>query len=194
VSALQSQLARLDAIINRRVGEEEAAQVRADADLESARRAKMRENAEACRQIQAVYSDAFRAFNAEVPMAIDGETPLAFRKRLFSRIVRRLPEANEWARTRADDIPLGPAMDTIEALVLTSARQEGLKPSYENLPSDGSLVAHHRTDSATGERMTECFGRRSFIADMGRPGRRVAAIIDRNSGQAIWGRPLPAAR
>jgi hypothetical protein len=58
------------------------------------------------------------------------------------------------------------------------------------LPDDGSLVARHRTDSATGERMTEWFGTRSFIADMSRKGRPVERIVDRNSGQAIWGKPF----
>ena len=50
-AALQSQIERLDRIINRRLGEEEAELKRADASLEDARRAKMRDNAEARRLI-----------------------------------------------------------------------------------------------------------------------------------------------
>jgi hypothetical protein len=30
----------------------------------------------------------------------------------------------------------------------------------------------------------------TFIADMGRPGRKVERIVDRNSGHAIWGKPF----
>ena len=80
--------------------------------------------------------------------------------------------------------------DNFEAMLLEAAKAEGQRPSVDNLPNDGSLVARHRTDSATGERMTEFYGRRSFIADMGRPGRKVERIVDRSSGQTIWGRPF----
>jgi hypothetical protein len=61
-------------------------------------------------------------------------------------------------------------MDTIERLVLEAAQQEGEKPSFDNLPSDGSLVARHRVDADTGSKVTEFYGKRSFIADMGKAG------------------------
>jgi hypothetical protein len=133
------------------------------------------------------------AFGTEVPAPIDDEPPSRYRARLFNRLTRRLPGSHEWANTRADDIPLGPAMDTIERLVLAACQQEGQRPSIDNLPSDGSLVPRHRTDSATGERMTEWFGTRSFIADMSRKGRPVERIVDRRSNSVIWGKPLSQA-
>jgi hypothetical protein len=43
-----------------------------------------------------------------------------------------------------------------------------------------------RVDANTGTKYNEFFGKRSYIADMGRPGRRVAKIVDRRTGQAIW--------
>ena len=43
-------------------------------------------------------------------------------------------------------LPLGPAMDNIEAMVLEAAKQEGLAPSMENLPEDGSMVMRVRGD------------------------------------------------
>jgi hypothetical protein len=91
-AALQYQMERLDRIINRRVGEEEAALKRADADLEVARRAKMRQAAEQRREIQAVYADAFAAFGTEVPAPVDDEPVAMYRARLFNRLVRRLPQ------------------------------------------------------------------------------------------------------
>ena len=75
--------------------------------------------------------------------------------------------------------------DNFEALIIEAAKREGAKPSIDNLPSDGTMVARHRSDD-TGTRFTEFFGRESFLKSMGREGRRVAAIYDRNSGQAIW--------
>jgi hypothetical protein len=84
-------------------------------------------------------------------------------------------------------------MDTIERLVIEAAQQEGEKPSFENLPDTG-MVMRTRTDANTSTKFNEFYGKRSFIADMGRPGRKVERIVDRRTGNAIWGRPLPAAR
>jgi hypothetical protein len=185
-------LARLDAVLEQRTRREEQEQARADADLETARRARMRANAEACREIQALYSDAFRSFNVEVPMPVDGQAPAAFRKMLFNRIVRKLPEANEWAGTRADDIPLGPAMDNIEALVLEAAKVEGEKPSFDNLPDTG-MVMRVRTDANTGTKYNEFFGRESFVKSMGREGRKVLHIKNPQTGSVLWGKPIETA-
>jgi hypothetical protein len=85
------------------------------------------------------------------------------------------------------------AYGTIERLVIEAAQQEGEKPSFENLPDTG-MVMRTRTDANTGTKFNEFYGKRSFIADMWRPGRKVERIVDRRTGNAIWGRPLPAAR
>ena len=55
------------------------------------------------------------------------------------------------------------------------------------------MISRQRADD-TGSKVTEWFGRRSFIADMGQPGRKVAAIVDRRTNQVIWGRPPQQAR
>jgi hypothetical protein len=189
VSALQAKMDRLDALLDRKLAAQEADQARADASLEDARRAKMRDNAESRRLIAQTYDDAFRSFGVTTPEPADDEAPSAFRKRLFNRLARKLPSDHELASIRADDLGSQPIVfDNFETELIKAATAEGQRPSVDNLPDDGSLVARHRTDSATGERLTEFFGRRSFIADMGRPGRKVQAIFDRNSGQAIWGR------
>jgi hypothetical protein len=112
--------------------------------------------------------------------------------RLLNRLVRRLPEGHAWSDTRADDIPLGAAMDRIEEMVLEAAKQEGLAPSFDNLPPSGELISRERADDAGG-RVTEWFGRESFIKGMNTPGRKVAAIVDRKSNQVIWGRPFERA-
>jgi hypothetical protein len=188
-SKIDATISRLDAMLDQRLRSEEAEQARADASLEDARRQRQRANAEARRVIQAVYADAYRSFGTEVPAPVDDESPMSFRKRLFNRLARRLPSGHDLEDVRADDLGSQPVVfDNFEAMLLDAAKAEGERPSEANLPSDGSLVARHRTDSATGERMTEFFGRSSFIKDMTRPGRKVQAIIDRNSAQAIWGR------
>jgi hypothetical protein len=186
VSALQSQMNRLDTIINRRMGEEEAALKREDDAREDARRAKMRDNAEARCLIALTYDDAFR-FGVTTPEPADDEAPAAFRKRLFNVLARKLPPEHDLAQLRADDLGSQPIVfDNFETELIKAATAEGASPSFENLPDDGSLVARHRTDDM-GQRVTEFYGRRSFIADMGRPGRQVERMVDRNSGQTIWG-------
>ena len=178
-------------MLDRKLAAEEAELRRADASLEDARRAKMRDNAEARRLIAQTYDDAFRSFGVTTPEPADDEAPSAFRKRLFNRLARKLPPDHDLAQIRADDLGSQPIVfDNFEAELIKAATAEGQRPSVDNLPDDGSMVMRNSVDSATGERMTEFFGRRSFIADMGRPGRPVERIVDRNSGQTIWGKPF----
>jgi hypothetical protein len=191
MSALQAKMDRLDALLDRKLADREAEQARADASLEDARRQRQRTNAEARREIAARYDSAYQSFGVTTPEPADDEAPSAFRKRLFNRLARKLSPDHELASIRADDLGSQPIVfDNFETELIKAATAEGQRPSVDNLPDDGSLVARHRTDSATGERMTEFFGRRSFIADMGRPGRQVERIVDRNSGHAIWGKPF----
>jgi hypothetical protein len=188
---LQSKMDHLNALLDRKLAAQEAEQARADASLEDTRRQRQRANAEARREIQAVYADAYRSFGTEVPAPVDDESPSAFRKRLFNRLARRLPSGHDLASIRADDLGSQPVVfDNFERMLLDAAQVEGASPSSENLPDDGSLVARNRTDEATGERSVNFYGRRSFIHDFTRPGRQVERIVDRNSGQTIWGKPF----
>jgi hypothetical protein len=134
VSALQAKMDRLDALLDRKLADREAEQARADASLEDARRQRQRANAEARREIQAGYADAYRSFGTEVPAPVDDESPMSFRKRLFNRLARRLPSGHDLADVRADDL-----------------------------------------------------GSQPVVLRKGRP---VERIVDRNSGQTIWGKPF----
>jgi hypothetical protein len=194
VSALQAKMDRLDALLDRKLADREAEQARADASLEDARRAKMRDNAEARRLIAQTYDDAFRSFGVTTPEPADDEPPSAFRKRLFNRLARRLPPDHDLAQLRADDLGSQPIVfDNFETELIKAATAEGQRPSLDNLPASGELVARHRTDSATGERMTEFFGRESFIKSMGREGRKLLHIKNPQTGDVLWGKPLEQA-
>jgi hypothetical protein len=110
---------------------------------------------------------------------------------LFNRLARKLAPDHELSSIRADDLGSQPVVfGNFERMLLYAAKVEGASPSFENLPPSGELISRNRVDSSTGERSVEFFGRRSFIADMGRPGRKVERIVDRNSGQVIWGKPF----
>jgi hypothetical protein len=183
-------LRRADALLEQRLRRDEEEQRRADAALEAARRQKARSYAEGCREYAARYDDSFASFSVQTPQPVDGEHPEKYRIRLFNRLARKLPEGHEWGSTRADDLPLGPAMDRIEEFVLAAAKAEGERPSAENLPEDG-IIMRTRTDANTGSRFNEFYGRESYIKQMGRPGRRVERIVDRRTGNVIFGKPFP---
>jgi hypothetical protein len=176
-------LAGLDSTLDRTARRMQAVEDRLDAEREQSRIARARDHAGQRRQIQAVYSDAYRGFGSEPPMALDDEAPSRYRVRLFNRLVRRLPSGHELSKIRADDLGPSPVvLDHFEAELLKAAMAEGERPSVENLPPNGEIVARHRTDDM-GSRVTEFFGRESFIAQMGRPGRRVAKIVNPQKGR-----------
>jgi hypothetical protein len=193
MSALQEKMDRLDALLDRKLADREAELEREAAAERVEARVRARADAERCRLIGGRYTDAFSAFNVEVPPPIDGELPGRYRRRLFDRLVRKLPSSHDLAEIRADE--LGSAvLDNFEPGLLIETVSEGLRPSFENLPPDGSLVARNRVDNATNERSVEYFGRESFIRGMGREGRRVAYIRNPRDNTIIWGRQLQQAR
>jgi hypothetical protein len=155
-------------------------------------REKARADAEKRRMVAAKFDDAFRAFSVETPQARDDESPGQYRRRLFSRLQRKLPDSHDLVDIRADDLPSGQAYLNFEQMIIDAARAEGEHPSEANLPRDGSLIARQRVDDATNAKWTEYFGRRSFIADLGREGRRVQRIVHPAHG-VLWGQAFSRA-
>jgi hypothetical protein len=183
-SELQRAEKRLAAMIDRRADAEEA-QARADAaDRMMAERERAREDAERKREIQVRYADAFASHGSLVPAPVDDERPGQYRKRLFDSLQRKLPPTHDLATIRSDDLSSDIARRNFESMVLEAAKAEGLTPSRENLPRDGSMVSRVRVDDDTGERRTEWYGRESFIKQLGRPGRKVSMFCT-NRGPVI---------
>ena len=184
-------LSRLDGVLDSQVRRIEAVEATQAAEREEARRVRMRDAMYERTEIGSRYADAFRSFGTEVPAPADDEPPSRYRARLYNRLARRLPPDHKLALVRADDLGSQPQVfDNFEAMLLDAAKAEGERPSQENLPTDGTIVARTRTDSDTGSKVTEFFGRESFIKDFTRPGRKVARILDPHSRAVIWGRPL----
>jgi hypothetical protein len=123
-----------------------------------------------------------------VPEPADDERPSSYRNRLFNRLARKLAPDHELASIRADDLgPQPVVLDRFEAMIIEAAKAEGARPSVENLPSDGSMVMRTRTDDMNGKSI-EWYGKESFIKSMGRPGRRVAKIVNPNTGAVLYGK------
>lgn len=184
-------LSRINSVLDAQVTRLEKIEAEQAAEREEARRQRQRANAEQRREIQSRYNSAFRSFGTEVPAPVDDEAPSAYRSRLFNRLGRKLSPDHELASIRADDLGNQPQVfDNFEEMIIAAAKAEGERPSQENLPPNGEIIARHRTDSDTGSKVTEFFGRESFIKDLTRPGRKVLRLIDPNSRTVIWGRPL----
>jgi hypothetical protein len=188
---IDASMQRLDHVIDQRLRREEQALAADNADREAARRQRQRDNAEQRRQIQVTYSDAFASFGSDVPAPADDESPARYRVRLFNRLARRLPESHEWASTRADDLPLGPAMDNIEAMIIHAAKAEGERPSFDNLPSSGELISRVRTDEDSGAKATHWYGRESFVKQLSTPAQNVLRIMNPRTGEVLAGPVFP---
>ena len=156
-------------------------------DAEQARADAMQTKADALKRVEIAekYDVAFRSFGERCPRPAADERPGAYRKRMFEALRNKLPSTNEWSGVRADDIPAS-ARSQIEGFVIRAAMAEGLRPSQENLPSDGSLLRRERTDDM-GTRNIEWLGRESFLKQMGRPLQIVARIADPRRGIVHWG-------
>jgi hypothetical protein len=186
---LDSTLDRADSVLRARLKLEVAQLEQAEAEQRRADAAQARADAERKVEIQTRYSDSFAAFNVETPQARDDEPPGAYRRRLFSRLQRKLPDSHELAGIRSDDLG-GKAFANFEAMLISAAQQEGERPSWENLPADGSMVERTRVNPVNGVKTTEFFGRRSFIADMGLPSRRVLRLMNPKTGDVLLGPPF----
>jgi hypothetical protein len=180
---------RIDGILDNMARREAERQRAEDSARMRAEREQARADSERCREYQVRYDDAFRGFGVQTPPPVEGERPGRYRQRLYEGLRRKLPSDHELFATRADDIPSSAARN-FESMLLTAAMGEALRPSPENLPRDGSLIRRERTDEH-GARSVEWLGRRSFIADMGRPSGRVLRFVDRKNGNAVvWGMPF----
>jgi hypothetical protein len=191
---LNDTLSRADEVLRRKIEREEAELKRADAEREIEAIERNRRYAEKKRQTQQSYADAFASFGTEVPRPEDDELPSRYRKRLFDRLVRRLPPDHDLAAIRADDISSQQIVfDNFEAMLLTAAQKEGLSPSPVNLPPDGSLISRQRVDAETGGKQTHFYGRQSFIKGLGSPGRIVERIFNPKTGMVLMGPAFPRA-
>ena len=191
--SLREQMDRLDRIAERKVAALEAEERRAD----EARAAEAREQARAdvwrCREIAEIFDDAFRGFGLEPRRRSTANTRHAIAAGCSAGYSASCP-TTMISGVRADELPTGKTYLNFEQMVVDAAKLEGERPSVDNLPKDGTLVARTRTDSSNGQKFVEYFGRHSFIADMGRPARRVLNIRNPRDNTVLLGRPLEQAR
>jgi hypothetical protein len=189
LARLDDTVTRLDSVIDARLRRVEEQQAREDAARADAARARYRADANDCREHAARYDGSFAAFGVETPPPRDGEDPDDFRCRLFRRLLKRLPDDHSLQGIDPSELP-ATALNNLEEQLIRDAAAEGANPSEANLPPDGSMISRARVDADTGSKTTEFFGKRSFIADLTRPGRKVLRLIDPASGRVLLGAPF----
>jgi hypothetical protein len=190
---IDASMQRLDHVIDQRLRREEQALAAENADQLRANAQQAREDAERRRMIVAKFDDAFASFSTETPQAREDEAPGDYRRRLFERLRRRLPDSHDLANIRADELPSGQPYLNFERLIIDAAKAEGERPSFDNLPPSGELISRIRTDEDTGAKATHWYGRESFIKELGRPAHKVMRVCDPRTQNILWGAPFSRA-
>jgi hypothetical protein len=188
---LDETMSRADEVIRARLKREIAEQEREDADQRPADAQQARENVERRRMIVSKFDDAFAAFSTETPQARDDEAPGDYRRRLFERLRRRLPDSHDLAQIRADELPSGQAYLNFERMIIDAAKAEGERPSFDNLPPSGELISRTRTDEDSGAKATHWYGRENFIKQLSTPAQQVLRIMNPRTGEVLAGPAFP---
>lgn len=122
--------------------------------------------------IQAKADSVFAEFGERAPRFLDGETPLAFRRRLATKLK---DHSESWKpidlAVLADD-----ALAVAEKQIYADAQKAARNPS--DVPV-GQLRMITRVDSETGQRVNTFVGPNTFISALNPPARRVAHIGER---------------
>lgn len=132
--------------------------------------------ADAQARADAVYS----AFGDRAPRALEGETPLAYRRRLAKGVQMHSP------RWKKSDLALIASVDSaafaeIENDIYADALVSAKSPVDVPL---GQLRAVNRTDSVTGHRMTEFYGEpRSWMSRFSTGRRKAKLNLSPNAGR-----------
>ena len=190
---LDATMSRADEVLRARLKREQAELERDAADQRRADAQQAREDVERRRMIVSKFDDAFAAFSTETPQARDDEAPGDYRRRLFERLRRRLPDSHDLANIRANELPSGQAYLNFERMIIDAAKAEGERPSFDNLPPSGELISRTRTDEDSGAKATHWYGRESFIKELGRPAHKVVRVCDPRTQNILWGAPFSRA-
>jgi hypothetical protein len=182
---LARSLNRFD-VVTGYLAESAARQVRADAVAEAEEeRDRLRRDAELCAKHQRKYEDLFERFGKRAPEPRADDDPYDYRRQLFALAQSMLPSQHELTGFDPREID-GSAIIPFEKQLFEALHQEAEQPSGDNVPDDvfDPRAKRERMD-AMGGKFVEYRAKRSFIADMGRRGMRVAAIHGKD-GEIIY--------
>jgi hypothetical protein len=152
-------------------------------------REKARRDRSRCREHQSNYEERFAKHGVKAPMAVADDTGPSFRRKLFSVAQTLLPNGHALTRFNPRDLD-GSAIVPMEQQLFEALDEQAVRPTGSNLPlSPDDPRARRETTDAMGTKRVEFHAKRSFIADMGRPGRKVLRLFDPRDGKVLLGAP-----
>jgi hypothetical protein len=156
-----------------------------DADMEQERRDRVRRYDEDCARHQAKYDAAYEKWGMQTPQRVADEYPGDYRRRLFRGLQDRLPIGHKLADMDPGEMDT-PLIEAFEPQLLKEVGDEGENPTGSNLPRDVFDPRARRDvfDDSLGRKVTVYKARESFIKSLGRPGRKLAAIL--HKGEPVW--------
>ena len=136
--------------------------------LESMMKPRSDEEHAAFAEAQAKADAVYNGFGLRAPRPLDGEVLLDYRKRLATKLKSYSPN---WQNTKFRKLD-EETFNTIESQVYSDAAKAATTPLDLN-PGELRKVEKRTPHGGT---MIEFYGKESFVKQMGRPGRRVAAF------------------
>jgi hypothetical protein len=165
LATLQAKLDRLEA---NEAAARRGARARADAVRELTSREHLMQRQAVARNLQARCDDALQPWGIRAPAPVAGEPLDDYRRRLLIEAKRRLPESDQWRRSRVRDLP-DDVLPHAEQQIYASCRAAALRPDSA---APGEIRRVEERDS-NGLLQVKWIGERSFIHDFATPGRRV---------------------
>jgi hypothetical protein len=161
---------------------------RADDAAEDWRRDTMRRHSARCDEHQARYDEAFEPHGKRAPPPLADDYPPDYRRQLFAIGQSMLPSGHDLTGFSPDDLD-GTVIVPYEKMLFEALRKEAERPTGDNLPRDVyDPKARREVFDDSQRKLVVYLARKSFIKDWpeARPGRRVAAILDK--GSMVWPR------
>jgi hypothetical protein len=140
----------------------------------------------------------FAEWGTRAKQRVEGEDPEDYRRDLCVQAKKLLPYSDD---KPAPDLPSFRELRKLKLWGLDRSTFEVFEPQIyraaaaayarnDTCPCDGSLREVVKVDPATGHKEIKFYGRRSFVADLGRPGRRVTSFRTDHGYVDASGRPL----
>lgn len=144
-------------------------------------------------------NSVFALYGERCPAPEAGQSQGAYQRNLMRLVQERLSPTDQRevdkgvtigqiAQVNVDTLRSRTMREMMEPMFRKAARLQADVPHPATLPPAGSFVARHKIDHA-GRKILEWHGKRSFIADLTLPGRKVARIIAGN--RVIYGPSFP---
>jgi hypothetical protein len=125
------------------------------------------------RVYQERYDNALAPWDIRAPAPVLGQDIDSYRRDTLVKIKRQLPEGHALRKVQIRKLP-NDALDVLEPQLLQACKKEAY--NADSVPI-GAMRRVVEMDPQNGQKIVKFIGQRSFVFDMGRPGRRVVSFL-----------------